>query len=111
MIQSLSLLAQAAAPAAGEQAAPAGLGGLLNNGIVPIVLFIVIFWVLLIRPQRKAQKEHRERLQQLAKGDKVVTGGGLHGMVEKVNDTTINLKVADGVIITLEKNSVVAILK
>lgn len=98
--------AQGAAPQAGQQG-----GGFLGSPIIMLVVFVVIFWVLLIRPQRKAQKQQAERLKALSKGDKVITNAGIHGTLEYVGDTTVSLKVADGVTIKLEKNAVVHIDK
>lgn len=126
MLNSLYMLAQAAtdaaapapaAPAApgtpaapvdsaAPAAAPGGLMDLLSSPMVMLVLFIVIFWVLIIRPQRKAAKEHQAKLQQIERGDKVITNAGIHGTVEHVGDTTVNIKVADGVILKLEKAAI-----
>lgn len=116
MLNSLFLLAQAAAetaaPAAeGAQNAPQpdGLMKLLGNPMVMVVLFIVIFWVLIIRPQRKAQKEHQEKLSQMKVGDQVVTNAGIHGRIENISDRTVSLKIADGVTIKIEKPAIVHI--
>ncbi len=111
MIQSLFLMAQAAAPAApatgdAAQQAPSGIASFLGSGPFMLVIFIIIFYVILIRPQRKAQKEHQARIQSLKKGDRVVTNAGIHGTIEFVGDTTVNVKIAEGTTIKLEKNSV-----
>jgi preprotein translocase subunit YajC len=66
---------------------------------------------MLIRPQRKAQKEQEARIAALERGNKVITNAGIHGVVERVNDRTIALKIAEGVIIELEKNAVVQVEK
>lgn len=114
MINSLLLLAQAtteqvtSAPDA-PGAKPEGIMALLANPMIMIVLFIVIFWVIVIRPQRKAQKAHQEKLSQMQVGDKVVTNAGIHGRIENLSDRTVSLKIADGVIIKLEKSAVVYI--
>ncbi len=75
------------------------------------VIIIVLFWVLLIRPQRKAQKEQQARLAALQRGDKVITNAGIHGFVEKVNDTSVSLKIAEGVVIEVEKMAIVSVDK
>lgn len=93
-------------PAEGEQQKPEGIMGLLSSPMVMLVLFIVIFYVLLIRPQNKARKEHQQRLQSIERGDKVITNAGIHGIVEHVGDTTVNVKISEGVIITMEKQAV-----
>ena len=62
-----------------------GAGSMLVS-LVPIILIFVIFWLLLIRPQQKRQKEHQRLLTQLKKGDKVVTNGGMFGIIHALND-------------------------
>lgn len=107
MLTSFIILAQQAA----EGAAPGGLAGFLGNPILMLVLFVVVFWVIIIRPQRRAQKEHQSKLQSLKKADKVITAGGIHGTLEYIGDTTVNMKIADGVTIKVEKNSIVQVIR
>jgi preprotein translocase subunit YajC len=65
---------------------------------VPLILIFAVFYFLLIRPQQKKMKAHREMLSQVARGDRIVTNGGLVGTVTKVlNDTEIQVEIADGV--------------
>ncbi len=70
-----------------------GGGGLLT--ILPLILMFGIFYVLLIRPQQKKAKEHRTFLENLKRGDKVVTAGGLYGEITGMTDQTITLEIAD----------------
>ncbi len=94
--------AQDAAAAAGQE--PSNMfQQILSSPMFMFVIIIVLFWVMLIRPQRKAQKEQQARIAVLQRGDKVVTNAGLHGFVEKVNDRTVSLKIAEGVVVELEK--------
>lgn len=80
--------------AAGSGAGSASGSGSLLTGIVPFLLIIVIFYFFLIRPQNKKQKETEKMLNALKKGDKVVTIGGIHGVVTSVKeDKTVVLKV------------------
>ena len=76
--------------------APAGPAG----GALPQILMLgsifVIFYFLLIRPQQKKAKEHQAFLSNLQKGDKVVTGGGLHGEITGINDKVVTLEIAEG---------------
>ena len=74
------------------QAAPEG-NALM--GMLPIILMFVILYFLMIRPQMKRQKEHRNLVANLAKGDEVITTGGLLGKVTKVSDRYITVEVAD----------------
>jgi preprotein translocase subunit YajC len=83
-------------PAWAQGAGGGGLGEL--GGILPLVLIFVVFYFLLIRPQQKKAKQHREMLGNLRRGDQVVTNGGLIGTISKVpNDTQLILEIADGV--------------
>ncbi len=70
------------------------------------VLIIGIFYFMMIRPQIKRAKEHRELMNNLRRGDKVVTQGGIHGTIAKVADDIIHLKIADGVEIEMAKVSI-----
>jgi preprotein translocase subunit YajC len=70
-----------------------GGGGMLT--ILPLILMFGIFYVLLIRPQQKKAKEHKTFLENLKRGDKVVTAGGLYGEITGMTDQTITLEIAD----------------
>ena len=70
-------------------------GGLM--GFLPLVLIFVIFYFLMIRPQQKKAKEHKAMLDNLKKGDRVITSGGIYGLIEEVRPNTITLKVAENV--------------
>ena len=75
---------------------------------LPFILIILIFYLLLIRPQAKRQKKHQAMLQQLKKGDKIVTSGGIHGVIvgQKENTNILIVKVADKVKVEVERSSV-----
>ena len=76
-----------------------------------MVVIFVLFYFMLIRPQRRQQKEHQLKLAALKTGDEVVAAGGIHGLVTNVSDRTVTLKIADNVKIKVEKASVLTILK
>jgi preprotein translocase subunit YajC len=80
--------------------APAGdfFGGGLG-GILPLILIFVVFWFLLIRPQQKRMREHRELISRVKKGDEVLTTGGVIGKVTKAAEgsATVEVEIADGV--------------
>jgi preprotein translocase subunit YajC len=73
-----------------------GTAGLLGS-LLPLIIIFAIFYFLLIRPQQKKAKEHRQMLENIKKGDKVVTAGGIYGVVESVGNNTIVLKIAENV--------------
>jgi preprotein translocase subunit YajC len=76
-----------------SNAAPAGAESSLL-GLLPIILMFVVLWFLMIRPQMKRQKEHKALIEALAKGDEVVTAGGIVGKVTAVKDQYVSLEVA-----------------
>jgi len=73
---------------------------------LPLILLFVIFWFLIIRPQQKQQKAHKEMLASLKKGDKIVTNGGLIAEVVKPEEDFIKIKLSDNVIVKLDRNYV-----
>jgi len=81
------------------------------EGIAPLILFFVLMFAamyfLMIRPQRKRQKEQEQLLSELRKGARVITTGGVHGQVESVGEETVVLKVESGATIRVSKASVV----
>lgn len=83
----------------------------LGNMLVPFACIGVIFYFLIIRPQTKKQKEHETLVKSLKTGDKVVTSGGIHGLVSNVKDTTVIVKVADNVKLEIEKSAVSIVTK
>ena len=72
----------------------------------PIVVMIAIFYFLLYRPQKKQQNRRRAMLDNLKKGDQVITLGGIYGTIVELGDTSLKLKIADGVIIEVVRSSV-----
>ena len=81
-----------AAPPAGGNAAPQGAAAMMQS-FLPLILIFIIFYFLLIRPQSKKAKEHKELLGNLKKGDKVMTNGGIYGLIEDIDEKTATLKV------------------
>ncbi len=86
-------IAHAMGPA---QSGGAGQGGGLM-GFLPLILIFVIFYFLLIRPQQKRAKEHKQMLDNLKKGDKVVLSGGEYGVIEEVKTNSVVVKIAENV--------------
>jgi len=83
-----------------------GGGGNLMGMILPFVLMFAVFYFLLIRPQQRKQKQRSAMLNQLKKGDKVVTIGGMHGTIQEITDDTIVLRVNDTVRITFDRSAI-----
>ena len=78
--------------------------------VIPFVLIIGIFWLFIIRPQNKKQKETEKMINALKKGDKVVTIGGIHGVVSAAKEKTVVVKVDDGVSIEFNRSAIAAVV-
>jgi preprotein translocase subunit YajC len=87
------------------QAAP-GAFDYLNSLIIPTMLIIGIMYFLMIRPQQKRLKEHRDMIGAIRRGDTVVTGGGILGKVTKVDDQELQVEIAEGVRIKVLRGTV-----
>ena len=87
------------------QAAP-GAFDMLNSLIVPTMLIIGIMYFLMIRPQQKRLKEHRDMVAAIRRGDTVVTSGGIIGKVAKVDDNELQVEIADGVKIKVVRSTI-----
>jgi preprotein translocase subunit YajC len=70
---------------------------------LPFILIFVVFYVLLVLPQQRKQKEHQKMINQLNKGDRVITSSGIYGTVAAVKDHVISLVIADGVKVEIQK--------
>jgi preprotein translocase subunit YajC len=94
------------------QAAPAASGGAESTllGILPLVLMFVVLYFIMIRPQMKKQKEHKALIEALAKGDEVVTAGGVLGRVAKLGETFIHVEISSGVEMQVQRSAVVQVL-
>ncbi len=94
-------------PAYAQAAAPAG-GEFMNIGM--LVLMLVVFWFILIRPQMKRSKEHKQLVSALEKGNEVITAGGIVGRITKVADAYVTLEIADNTEIVVQKGAVQTLL-
>jgi len=95
------------------QTAPAAAGGDAQSSLMsmlPLVLMFVVLYFVMIRPQMKKQKEHRAMVEALAKGDEVVTAGGMLGKVSSLGENFIGVEIANGVEIQLQRSAVVQVL-
>jgi len=86
-----------------------GAGGFAS--FIPLILMFVIFYFLLIRPQQKKTKQHREMVSNLKKGDRIVTSGGIHGRITAVGDTTLTVEISDKVRVKLNRGNVAAMVQ
>jgi preprotein translocase subunit YajC len=97
------------------QAAPGATGGPESflgslGSMLPLLLMFVVLYFVMIRPQMKRQKEHKAMIDALAKGDEVVTGGGLIGRVSKIGESYLHVEVASGVELQVQRSAIVQVL-
>jgi len=102
------LISPAAAQATTAAGAPPAAGPGYTFGMVAIM--IVVMYFLMIRPQTKRAKEHRDLISKLAKGDEIITTGGVAGRVDDLGENFITVEIADGVKIKLQRAAIVAVL-
>ena len=88
-------------------AGEAAEGGFDWTIIIFLVLIFGIFYFLLIRPQRKRQKQHQELMQELKNGDRVITAGGIYGRIESLSEDSVVLKIESGTTIRIARGSVI----
>ena len=95
------------------QAAPAAATSSTEStlySMLPLVLMFVVLYFIMIRPQMKKQKEHKAMVESIAKGDEVVISGGVLGRVAKLGDSYINVEVASGVELQVQRGAVLQVL-
>jgi preprotein translocase subunit YajC len=90
-------------------AAPESAANPLTS-LLPLVFIFVVFYFLLIRPQSKKAKEHKKLVEALAKGDEIVTNGGLLGKLVKVGENFVDVELADGVTVKLQRNAIANVM-
>ncbi len=79
-------------------------------GFIPLIVIFAIFYFLIIRPQVKRAKEHKNLIESVSKGDEVVTGGGMLGKITHVEESIVTIEVANGVNVKVQRNSVASLL-
>lgn len=95
------------------QATPAAKGAesIFTNGLIMPIAILVMFYVLMIRPQQRQKKEQAARIAALQSGDKVVTTAGIHGIAHNVKEHTVVVKVAEGTMIEFDKMAISTVVK
>jgi preprotein translocase subunit YajC len=95
-------------PVAHAQTAAPAAGGAL--GFLPILIVVFVMYFLMIRPQMKRAKEHRELVSKLAKGDEVITNGGIAGRVDELGENFVTVEIAEGVRVKMQRAAIQAVL-
>lgn len=81
------------------------------RGLLPLILMFVILYFLLIRPQQKRQKETRQMINNLQKGDKIITIGGLHAIIDSIDEDKVVLRAGDGSKLTYDRYAIREVVK
>ena len=97
--------------AMGQGGGAAGNGAAGFTGFIPLILMFVIFYFLLIRPQQKKTKEHKQMIDSLKTGDRIITSGGLHGRITGVSESALTVEIAEKVRVKVSRGSVTALLQ
>ena len=79
--------------------------------VVAVIVFVGVLWLLVALPQRRINRRHREVVAGLAVGDRVMTAGGIHGVVREISDDTVRLELAPEAVVTLARGAVAAVLE
>lgn len=87
-----------------EGGGESGGGGLA--AFLPLIVLVGVFWFLIMRPQQKRMRDHRQLTATLKQGERVIGAGGIVGTIRRVDDDTVSLQVADGVVIKIDKGSI-----
>ncbi|MFO7964656.1 MAG: preprotein translocase subunit YajC [Desulfobacterales bacterium] len=95
--------------AMGQSGAGGQTGGF--TAFIPLILMFVIFYFLLIRPQQKRAKEHREMIGSLKRGDRIVTSGGLHGRITGLDDMTVTAEISEKVRVKISRGNVASVIR
>ncbi len=97
-------------PAYAQTAATAAKTPGMIEAFWPLIVMVPLFYFLLIRPQMKRQKEQRQTLEKLAKGDEIVITGGMCGRITNIGEVYLTLEIADGVAVKVQKTAIATVL-
>lgn len=86
-------------------------GGDIFKALLPLIFIFVIFYLLLIYPQSRAEKKRKAMLNSLKKGDRVITTGGIIGTIQRIDENIVSLKVSQNTVLKIEKSAIRAILR
>ena len=100
-----SLIASAQAQTTETAPTPAG-GGDMFSSMIPLVMIFGVFYLLLLRPQQKRLKQHQEMTESLSKGDQVILGSGVYGVIMKIEGSDATVRIAEGVEIKVLRSSI-----
>jgi preprotein translocase subunit YajC len=111
ILEKIFILAQAAGSGTSAANGANGAGAVFGSPIILMLSLVAIFYFMIIRPQNQKQQQQQAMLSALKTGDKVVTAGGMHGLIANVKESTVLVKVADNVKIEVDKSAISVVTK
>jgi preprotein translocase subunit YajC len=81
------------------------------NGFVILIVLLGVFWALMVMPRRRKQQQHMAMQDALAVGDEIISAGGMHGKVHTIGETTLEVEIAKGVVVTLDRRAIAAVAR
>jgi preprotein translocase subunit YajC len=81
------------------------------GALIVIVVLLALFWIILIRPQRRRTQEQTDLIESLEEGDEIVSAGGLYGVIREIEGETLHVEIADGLVVRMARNAVVGLVE
>jgi preprotein translocase subunit YajC len=81
------------------------------GALIVIVVLLALFWIILVRPQRRRTQEQTDLIESLEEGDEIVSAGGLYGVIREIEGETLHVEIADGLVVRMARNAVVGLVE
>ena len=81
------------------------------GALIVIVVLLALFWIILVRPQRRRTKEQTDLIESLEEGDEIVSAGGLYGVIREIEGETLHVEIADDLVVRMARNAVVGLVE
>jgi preprotein translocase subunit YajC len=81
------------------------------GALIVIVVLLALFWIVLVRPQRRRTQEQTNLIESLEEGDEIVSAGGLYGLIREIEGETLHVEIADGLVVRMARNAVVGLVE
>jgi preprotein translocase subunit YajC len=81
------------------------------GALIVIVVLLALFWIILVRPQRRRTQEQTDLIESLEEGDEIVSAGGLYGVIREIEGETLHVEIAEGLVVRMARNAVVGLVE
>jgi preprotein translocase subunit YajC len=81
------------------------------GALIVIVVLLALFWIILVRPQRRRTQEQTDLIESLEEGDEIVSAGGLYAVIREIEGETLHVEIADGLVVRMARNAVVGLVE